>query len=222
MRFNSGKNTMRKLLGFISILFMLFNPALARAVPIDPATLAKVTASNRTQCVEYYIYKGSLYCSATAHSEQPIDPNLLQQEKMNIVFDNRPWQAAWGKKSEDVRMLEYVPGGENINDWHELITSQFFPGLQEKVTAKQFAELFIQDLQRAGFKPIVQFLEEKNNLVIFEFRLAEPANQIQDEIQKVTTDNKGLYSLHYVIKNADMGPKNREKWLHNLQNSSIK
>lgn len=206
------------IISFLSIMI----PIAALASPIDPSTLVKVTPGNDPRCVEYYIYKDEIYCSTTAQSSQPVDPNIKQYEKLNIVFDDRPWKMAWGNKDETGMTVEYVPNGEDVEHWNELVTSQFFPGLQDKATLKEFAENFIQDLKDAGYDPLISFLQESEDQVIFEFRIEHPENQIQDELEMITKDNKGIYLLHYVIKKADMGQENRDKWFQNLKDSTIK
>jgi hypothetical protein len=206
----------------ICLALFLFYSISTQAATIDPTKLIKVTSDNNAKCVEYYSRQNELFCSTTALQSQSIDPKLLQHEKLNIMFDDRYWQAAWGKNEPNITTIEYVPNGESINNWNELITSQFFPGLQEKVTPKQFAERILENLKSSGYNPIVTFHEDTSNQVIFEFRIDKPANQIQDELQMVTKDKNGLYVLHYVIKKSDMGKTDREKWVKNLKNSTIK
>lgn len=213
---------MCRLIYFISILYIMLNTMASEASTIDPAGLIKVTPNNNVKCVDYYNYKGELYCSTTGQNPQPVDPHLKEFEKLKIVFDDRPWQIGWGKKEPTVTMIEYIPNGEDIEHWNELITSQFFPELHNNITPKQFADLFVEKLKDQGYKPIVTFFEDTPDQVIYEYRIEQPENQMQDEMQMITVDNKGLYILHYVIKKADMGQKNREKWFHNLKNSMIK
>lgn len=202
--------------GLVCILFLMQATAQNNFIKVSPTTDPK--------CVTYYQYKGELYCTTTAEeNSQPVDSHLKEYEKLKIKFDERPWQIAWGKIEQDgTSSIEYIPKGENINNWHELITSQFFPDLQQKITPKRFAELFQQQYIDAGYKPVVTFLEDSPNQVIVEFRINQPKNQIYDEMQMLTQDDKGLYILHYVVKKADMGTKEREKWFKNLKDSSIK
>ena len=217
---SSWNDTVKKsLYFFVSANLLLFS---FTATAIDVSKLAPITPENRADCVEYYHYKGELYCSTVAQDSQPIDAGLKDAEKLKIVFDTRPWQLAWGKQTPEMTMIEYVPNGDNINDWHELVTSQFFPGLQEKTTPLQYAELIIQKMKEAGYKPVIKFFQKSNDQVIFEFRIAAPENQKQDELQLIRSDDQGIYVLHYVIKEADMGQKNRDVWLQNLKNSKIK
>jgi hypothetical protein len=190
---------------------------------VNPANdLIKVTGSSGQKCVEYYNYKGGMYCSTKALNSNPINSDMINSETQTIVFDQRAWQAAWGKKGSDGITIEYVPMGDDINNWNELITSQFFPGLQKKATPKEFAAYIIESMKKSGYKPIVTIHQDTPEQCIFEFRIESPTNQEQDEIQKVTKGSDGLYVLHYVIKKPDMGKDNRKLWLSNLNKSTVR
>lgn len=206
----------------LGLSYIILNSHFAAAVMLNPDELIKVTGETNAKCVEYFQYKGELYCSTKAYGSEPVDPKLNQEEKLHIQFDNRPWQIGWGKIKPDYISIEYIPMGDNINNWNELITSQFFPDLQQKITPKKFAELFMQQYRESGYKPIVSYLLDTSDKVIVEYRIEEPKNQAQDELLMITQDDKGIYLLHYVIKKADMGQKNRDKWLKNLKDSTIK
>lgn len=189
---------------------------------VNPDDLIKVTNEANKQCVEYYNYKGEMYCSTKALSSQVVDPNIRNYETQSIVFDHRAWQPAWSQSDESGTTIEYVPIGDDINNWSELVTSQFFPGLQNNATPKEYADLAMQGIKDAGFDPIVTFIQTTPDQVILEFRILTPDNQIQDELQKITKGEKGIYILHYVIKKKDMGEVNRKLWLDNLTRSTIK
>ncbi|MBN9228806.1 MULTISPECIES: hypothetical protein [Legionella] len=126
---------------------------------------------------------------------------------------------AWGNKNSIGTTIEYIPAGDDINHWQELVTSQSFPELQKKYTLKQFANSLIENIKSLGYQPIITFYEDTENRAILEMRIEQPKNQVQDELVMLTEDDKGIYLLHYVIKKADMGDKNRQKWLKNLKNS---
>ena len=110
---------------------------------IDVSSLVKVTKDNNPACIEYYTYMSDLYCSTTAQTpSSKINPLIRTYETQKIIFDDRVWQAAWGKKTDEINAVEYVPAGDDIDKWNELITSQFFPGLQDKVTVSEFFNNF--------------------------------------------------------------------------------
>ncbi|CEK10832.1 hypothetical protein [Legionella hackeliae] len=188
----------------------------------DIKNLIKVTNENNPKCVVYYHYKNELYCSSKPAATGEADPQIINYEKQKIVFDDRPWQAAWGQKTNNIVTVEYVPAGDNINSWHELITSQFAPGIQDKITPLQFSEGIVQSLKQSGFNPEITYFEKTPDRVIFEFRVSEPKNMVQDELQMISKGKDGLYILHYVVRKPDMGKEERDKWLQNLKSSGPK
>lgn len=186
---------------------------------IDPNALVKVTSEMKAKCVEYYHYQGSLYCS-TAQSTANIDPKTITYEKQTLVFDDRPWLASWGKKSPEITTVEYIPNGDDINHWNELVTSQFIPN--SEITPKIYASTFIDNLKKSGFDPVITMHEDNDDEVLFEFQIKDPETQKQDEIQLIRKSKDGLYIVHYVIKQFDMGKENRKKWIDLLKQSKIR
>ncbi len=192
------------------------------ALADDTPPLVKVTPANNVSCVEYVNYKGEMYCSTKPLGKAPVDPKIKEYETQRIVFDERPWQAAWGKNTDVIVTVEYVVLGQDVNAWHELVTSQFLPRIQHRVTPKQFADLTLNNIREAKFKPVVTVYKDTPDQYLYEFRIESPSNQVQDELQLITRGKEGIYSLHYVIKKADMGDENRKKWVGLLEQSGIK
>ena len=188
---------------------------------ITPDMLIKVTKDNNPDCVEYYSYKDDMYCTTTAQGV-PVDPAIKDKETQHIIFDERPWQAAWGQMTDTITTIEYIPAGEDINNWHELITSQFLPGLQNKMTLEQYSQNIMGELQKTGLNPVIKIIDTKPDSILFEFQILDPENLRQDELQKIVQGKDGFYVLHYTIKKPDMGQENRDKWIKNIQSSSIK
>ncbi len=209
---------MYKWSGRVFLFSVLTIPLLSYAT-INPANLIKVTPETDPSCVEYYTYKNAMYCSTKALQSEKVDPNIKNYEHQTIAFDDRPWFAAWGQHTPAIDTVEYVPAGDNINKWTELVTSQFMPDPENKYTPKQFVDLFMQSLKETGLSPEIHYWKETPNQILFEFQIHSPANQAQDELQIVTRGPKGLYILHYAVKKADMGKANRDKWIALLEKS---
>ncbi|MFO2511837.1 hypothetical protein SCJ01_04335 [Legionella pneumophila serogroup 2] len=208
----------------IGLCLGLLNAVICYAGPHSsslPKELVRVNKENNPKCVEFVTYKGELYCSIAPLTDSSADSQVIHYEKQIIRFDDRPWMIAWGKKTDKVVTVEYIPVGDNINNWKELITSQFIPGLTN-MTPAQFGNQFLYNLNKSGVKYVVHVIEEQPNLLIFEFKIQEPANLQQDEILKITKGKDGIYVLHYAIKKSDMTKENRDKWIKNLKNSFIK
>jgi hypothetical protein len=128
------------------LLMTIFYSTLNAAV--DMSSLTKIDKNSNPHCVDYYYSEDGLFCNTKKPSNTPlINPMLVTYEKQNIIFDKRLWQAAWGVQSDTITTVEYVPSGEDIDAWHELVTSQFFPGLQKMHTLKEFSDTIIDNLK---------------------------------------------------------------------------
>lgn len=189
---------------------------------LNPDGLIKVTPQTKPQCVEYYIYANSIYCSNKVLQKTAVDPELYRSEKQQLHFDDRVWQAVWGKKSSDMTTIEYIPAGDSINNWHELVTTHFIADPQNTMDIASYYKSFVNNLEQTGLKPEMIIHEQHPDMMIFEFKINSPTELIQDELQKVSKHKDGIYVIHYVIKEKDMGDKNRALWIKNLQDSSIK
>lgn len=209
---------MRTLLSWCLILVV---PCAFAEINMD--SLIKIDNQSNPKCVEYYNVEGDMYCSTKPlNPNGNIDPKLKDYEKQHVVFDNRIWQAIWGQKSDTITTIEYIPAGGNIDDWQELVTTQFIPNLQEKISLSQYANSIMDNLRKTGLNPVISVIDNNPNEILFEFRINAPTNMQQNELQKVMLGKDGFYVLHYVIKQPDMGDANRQKWLQNLRNSGIK
>lgn len=212
-----GKIIMKKILTYsFCLLFTCSSQA------FDSSQLIKVTPDITQKCVEYFSYQGEAYCSTTALTNQSVEPNLQATDRQNIVFDERPWQAVWGKDTPAITTIEYVPAGDDINNWSELLTSQYIPQLDKKLSAKDYYNLYAAKLKETKLNAVIKVHKESPDEIIFEFRITSPANMEQDELEKIVTTDKEIYILYYIVKKGDMGSEDRDKWLKNLEDSSVK
>lgn len=118
---------MTKLVNLLSIYLLLCTAPSLHASEVKPEDLIKMNQENAGQCIEYYTYQNELYCSTKILNPGiKIDQEIVKSEQQNLVFDNRIWQAAWGKKDPAITTIEYLPAGEQLDHWQELITTQFF------------------------------------------------------------------------------------------------
>ncbi|MGQ3892520.1 hypothetical protein [Legionella sp. CNM-4043-24] len=209
-----------KQIGKAGILFSVLFLALNTQAAVNMADLVRVNVANNPDCVSWYNINNEAWCSTRAGQEPPVDPAIRAYETQNIQFDQRPWQAVWGKKTPMITTVEYVPAGDNIDNWQELVTSQFVPDPEARVSLKDFTGSMLQKLKDSGLNPVITVLTDSPDQVIFEFRITSPDNLIQDELQKITRNKDGFYILHYATKKADMGDKNRALWLKNLEAST--
>ena len=212
----------KKITTILSVISILFFSQIFADSPVNLSDLVKVTKENNPNCVEYFTYKNEMYCSTRPLTSDKLNPNVKSFEKIAITFDDRAWQLAWGEATPSVYTVEYVPSGENIDNWNELITSQFFPDLQQRATPQLLANGIMEQIKKSDFKSKITVIENTPDRVIFEFQVTDPKNLQQDELQAVFGNDKGLYILHYVIKKEDMGKESRDKWVELMKKAGPK
>lgn len=204
-----------KALALLSICFLI--PAANAYVVLND--LNKVDSQPNLKCVEFYMYKNELYCTTMPAKYDPVDARLVMAERQHIEFDNRIWRAAFANKTASDLTIEYIPDGDSINNWKELITSQLFFGMQNTPPAA-FAESFMSNLNQKGYQGVVTVYESTPKRHLLEFQIKQPASEVQDVIINVTTGKDGMYVLQYAVKKPDMGQEARKLWLENLKNST--
>ncbi|KTD65665.1 hypothetical protein [Legionella spiritensis] len=204
----------------IFLIFFFFIVVTSYA-KINPSNLIKVDKETDVKCAEYYNYNGELYCSTTLLQPQKKPIDLRKVEKQIIVFDERPWRAAWSRKTDSDTTIEYLPEGDKIEQWHELVTSQSMPGLQDTLTPGEFSQKITDYLNHSGLDPVINIISESPDQVLLEFHILHPKQLKQHELQLITKGSDGIYVLHYVIKEAPMEKSNREKWIKLLKKSKV-
>lgn len=188
---------------------------------LDRSKLVPVNAENRQRCVEYFLIDGKDYCSTQALLSPQAHIPALTHEKFKVFFDHREWEPGWGKHDASGTTLEYVPKGQKVEAWQELITTQFQPGQVPAGAPLRYAKWVEQTLTQKGYKPVFVIHEQSPTEVIFEFKVKEPKAEAQNELQRVFIGKGGLYFIHYAIRQPDMPAHNRTQWLQNLKKAFI-
>ena len=148
-------------------------------------------------------------------------PTSYAAEKVKIVFDGRQWELGWSAPknlaASEETTDEYVLHGESVESWTELVTVQFFPGLQKNVS---------QEVYITGMK--VHFLKACPGLVWKDVRVSEKDSMYewtvancggvndQSEIARVVRTGRGVHVWHYAIKKSPMPSDRQTEWIKNL------
>lgn len=206
----------------ISLLLCISHYSVAKTEAIDATALVEVTSQNRAQCVEYFDVKGTRYCSTKPLLTTRISKEIADAEMLQLNLDNHEWQVSRAEIKPDITTIEYVRHGQTVNDWKELVTTQFFPRYPAQTTPKILAINFLRSLSQKGLNPAVSYYAESNSEITFEFQIFTPEHQQQDEIQKIIMGPKGLHIIHYAVRRSDLGKQERDKWLTFIHTATIK
>lgn len=208
--------------GLIVGLIFVFSSFSQVFSTVSTPQLLEVSADNKGRCVEFFLIQQKMFCATSPLFTAQVNKEALKYEPFKLVFDNRRWVAGWGQHNTKINTVEYIPSGQNVEAWNELITTQFQPSLQQKITPMQYANFTHKNLIQQGYDPDFIVHESTSKEVIFEFKVKKPLSEAQDEIQRVISTPDGLYFLHYVIRQPDMSSNNRQTWLSNLKQATLK
>lgn len=205
---------------FVLIMSSMFG--LSAYADVDLNKLQKVDSTNQSKCVEFYLSKSSIYCSTEALSPGQQKVDSQKYEKLNLVFDNRVWKPIFTEDKGDIVTVEYIPADQTVNNWQELVTTQYIPNLPNNVTLKDFVDLEIQFLKADVKKVETKTLDDQPDTYIFEFTILEPQNEQQHEIQYLRKQGNSMYITHYVVRNANMDEKVKNEWIERFKSATIR
>lgn len=174
---------------------------------------SQLPAPQNTQpCVEYFVQNGKLVCHTGMTQVLPDLKPALQALPIAPVLDGRAWRLNWWNQQPNQPMMEYGLPNEKVGAWTELITTQFFPGLQQKFTPQRFMELMMGEMIQQGFKPTINVISNKPTDLTYEFIVTGTPAENQHELQRIWTNDKGMYVMHYASRPA-MSKEHRTQWI---------
>jgi hypothetical protein len=155
--------------------------------------------------------------------------SLSAKEVAQPVFDNREWAEGWSIQQDPTQRpppgtvyKEYVLKGETVENWSELVTLQFFPGLQDKTSLENFEQLNKTNLLKVCPNANWKTLSSNDNERVWEWSIKNCTGQPdQSEIAKVVKTKEGIHIFHYATKKENISDATREIWLKNLNSIKI-
>jgi hypothetical protein len=118
-------------------------------------------------------------------------------------------------------MYEFVPKGQTVEDWKELVTLQFYPGLQNRSSA-DFMNAFISKLQSDEPLAKAEMISSSPDDTLMEWNvLGSKENADQFELDRVIRGKQGLHMIHYAVKTSSLSPEERSKWLNFLRTARL-
>ncbi len=150
-------------------------------------------------------------------------------KKISPVFDDRKWELGWSQygssdnKMDNPVFDEYVLKGENVDNWSELVTIQFFPGLNRKVSIENYANDFKESINKICPNTVWSSDKSKKDEIILYFSIKNCSSQNnQSEILRIVNTDDDICVFHYAIKIAPMPESNKKTWTKNLQAIKVK
>lgn len=211
---------MKKYLVLITLFSLLMSIGSGIAAAPKAGEVREVSAKNPEKCVEYYIINGKNYCSSKALAPAPNLQGAAAHERVKVRFDDRVWRLAWWNQDPRQPTFEYTVGNEKVQNWTELVTTQYFPGLQQKLSPAKLMNMTLANMQQRGFRPTFKILALTSTDVLFEWQINDPKHH-EHELQRIIQTGTGLYVLHYAAK-PTITPPRRQAWVQLLQKATVR
>lgn len=144
--------------------------------------------------------------------------NLPNNESQN-------WKEISRYISAKETMVESIPCDQTAENWSELIAFQFF---RMRGEGKSIDDIIynIRETILSAYpegKVTWNIIEKNKNDIIYEWALHEQYNNVppQHEIARGISTEKGLHRIGFTLKNKEMTPDIREKWVKLLRESAL-
>ena len=138
----------------------------------------------------------------------------LEGEKIEIPTDSRAWGEGSRNSAGNKGVVEYVLPGEDVKNWTELVSINYFQGLEETGLLERFLKFTKDGLQTQCGDVQWQDLEKKSNGMIYTWSAQDCQGGWPDqaEVARVIKGQQGLYVLHYASKTVPIPQEKRETW----------
>ena len=148
--------------------------------------------------------------------------NLYAAEKAKPVFDDRLWKLGWSQNQGDAVYEEYVVNEESVENWSELVTIQFFPGLQKQTSPDIFESSQKANLLSVCPETKWESVSQSDNDRIWKWSIKGCQGQPdQSEIARLKMTDEGFHVWHYAIKESPMSHEKETLWLAKLKSIEI-
>lgn len=170
-------------------------------------------------------------CNGTFVQKTPNSKNDIA-EMWDFSFDGRSWTLAHSAKVTGQFILEYVPEGDSIEHWSELVTSHYvtvspsIPAYEEimkqgglgKYSFNYFTRHFMEHCK----SPYTNIIEEKVDSILYEWHHQGcPGHPPQYEIKRMQEVDGGTLSLSFTKKTERLEERQRYQWVELLLRARV-
>jgi hypothetical protein len=134
-------------------------------------------------------------------------------ERPELHFDQRTWIVGYQGRGPGQVLVEFVPEGQKIDAWTELVSAQFLIGKQKEMTVPQYVEsakkVVMDKCPAARWREIRTGEED----ALYEWSVdACKGVDDQSQLTRVMRGTEGLHVLYYAIKRSPLPVEKRDEW----------
>lgn len=147
-----------------------------------------------------------------SHAAAPIHFEF-QGEHIEIPTDGRTWSEGFRNDTGSKGIIEYVLPGEKVDNWSELVTINYFQGLEQNGIIERFLGFTKDGLHKQCADVKWEDLGKKDDGAIYAWTAKNCKGwSDQSEIARVINGTKGLYVVHYATKKVPVPQEKRAAW----------
>lgn len=123
-------------------------------------------------------------------------------------------------------VIEYIPSGETLENWSEMITVQYFSYAFLKSgpsSAGQFANKIRLTIEKQYNNVNWKVLDKTPESITVEWKFPHGVGGHPPEydIMKMVTTDKGLHQISYATRVTKMDPEQRLKWIDFIKGANV-
>ena len=168
-------------------------------------------------------------CMALIGFAVVVEEASAQQEFLMPGFDPAVWTLGHQTENQNQRLMEFVPAGQKIDKWTELLTVQTFrkPAIPPEIdglAAASHENLSKRCPDKMMWNVIQRQMPTKTELasILFEWSVKDcPPEADQHEVARIIYGRFSIFRIAYVAKTQALAPEKREKWIKELSETKI-
>jgi len=160
----------------------------------------------------------------TACATDPVaylSPGSGPQTTWRIFVGNEHWYRGTQSRTRNSHLLEFVPEGQTVENWKEIITDAFIPG--HFSTTTDFVRANLSDLRTVvdGFQSTI--ISDTGNEALYEWWHPDSGKwPAEHQISRVKYYPNGMLTLSYARKGPKMDDATRTKWIERISTAPLR
>lgn len=150
--------------------------------------------------------------------------NVSAKETPHLSTDQRDWKIILNNVNPEKKAIlqHYAPDGQTTDNWKELLTVQFYPGMQKNMDLDNFLKTIQSRLLTAcpNLKWYVHSFSGQS--ASYEWSVDSCKGQPdQTEVARLYLGKEGLHIWHYSNKDAHLPEAKKQEWLDRLNRITV-
>ncbi len=147
----------------------------------------------------------------------------IPQERIQVSFGERLWLVAREVKQDSKYSADYLPQGDSLPDWKEIVTIQAFGGIQDKGSPEEFALAMKKHFNEwGGDKLTWNVISSSDTECLYQWQIVGKEKfPDQYEIVRIIKGSEGFHLIHYAKRTSVIDEQERQRWLNWLLEAKL-